>query len=89
MKTHPVGAELFHADGQTDMTKLIAFFFFFLQFCECVFKKNLYLSTKPRHNILKRDYFLCSLYAMSDMKIAMLNLTIHSYCALLVNNTVF
>jgi len=22
MKIHPVGAELFHADGQTDMTKL-------------------------------------------------------------------
>jgi hypothetical protein len=26
MTIHPVGAELFHADGQTDMTKLIAAF---------------------------------------------------------------
>ena len=25
MKIRPVGAELFHADGQTDITKLIAF----------------------------------------------------------------
>ena len=23
MKVHPVGAELFHADGQTDVTKLM------------------------------------------------------------------
>jgi hypothetical protein len=27
MKTRPVGAELFHADGRTDMTKVIVFFF--------------------------------------------------------------
>jgi len=27
MKIHPVGAELFHADGQTDMTKLIVAFY--------------------------------------------------------------
>jgi len=27
MKIRPVGAELFHADGQTDMTKLIVAFF--------------------------------------------------------------
>jgi len=26
MKIHPVGAELFHADGRTDMTKLIVSF---------------------------------------------------------------
>jgi hypothetical protein len=26
MKIRPVGAELFHADGRTDMTKLIAAF---------------------------------------------------------------
>jgi hypothetical protein len=26
MKIRPVGAELFHADGQTDMTKLIVVF---------------------------------------------------------------
>ena len=26
MKIHPVGAELFHADGQTDRTKLIVAF---------------------------------------------------------------
>jgi len=26
MKIHPVGAELFHADGQTDMTKLMVAF---------------------------------------------------------------
>jgi hypothetical protein len=26
MKIRPVGAELFHADGQTDMTKLIVAF---------------------------------------------------------------
>ena len=26
MKIRPLGAELFHADGQTDMTKLIAAF---------------------------------------------------------------
>jgi hypothetical protein len=26
MKIRPVGAELFHADGETDMTKLIAAF---------------------------------------------------------------
>jgi hypothetical protein len=26
MKIRPVGAELFHADGQTDMTKLILTF---------------------------------------------------------------
>jgi hypothetical protein len=26
MKIHPVGAELFHADGQTDLTKLIVAF---------------------------------------------------------------
>ena len=26
IKIHPVGAELFHADGQTDMTKLIVAF---------------------------------------------------------------
>jgi len=26
MKTRPVGAELFHADGQTDMTKLTVAF---------------------------------------------------------------
>jgi hypothetical protein len=26
MKIHPVGAELFRADGQTDMTKLIVAF---------------------------------------------------------------
>jgi len=25
MKIRPVGAELFHADGQTDMTKLVVF----------------------------------------------------------------
>jgi len=29
MKIHPVGAELFHADGQTDMKKLIGAFFNF------------------------------------------------------------
>ena len=26
MKIHPLGAELFHADGQTDMTNLIVVF---------------------------------------------------------------
>jgi len=26
MKIHPVGAELFHADGRTDTTKLIVIF---------------------------------------------------------------
>ena len=26
MKIHPVGVELFHADGETDMTKLIVAF---------------------------------------------------------------
>jgi hypothetical protein len=26
MKIHPVGAELFHTDGRTDMTKLIVAF---------------------------------------------------------------
>ena len=26
MKIHPVGAELFHADGRTDITKLIVTF---------------------------------------------------------------
>jgi len=26
MKIHPVGAEMFHANGRTDMTKLIAIF---------------------------------------------------------------
>ena len=26
MKIHPVGAELFHVDGQTDMTKLTVTF---------------------------------------------------------------
>ena len=30
MEIHPVGAELLHADGQTDMTKLIVTVFFFL-----------------------------------------------------------
>jgi len=32
MEICPVGAELFRADGRTDMTKLIMAFF--LQFCE-------------------------------------------------------
>jgi len=27
MKIRPVGAELYHADGRTDMTNLIVFFF--------------------------------------------------------------
>jgi hypothetical protein len=31
MEIRPVGAELFHADGQTDMTKLV---FAFRTFCE-------------------------------------------------------
>jgi hypothetical protein len=31
MKIRPVGGVLFHADGQTDMTKVIVVF---LQFCE-------------------------------------------------------
>ena len=31
MKIRPVGAELFHADGQTDVTKLIVAF---SQYCE-------------------------------------------------------
>jgi len=31
MKIHPVGAELFHADGQMDMTILIALFLAVLQ----------------------------------------------------------
>jgi len=36
MKIRPVGGVLFHADGQTDMKKVIVFFF--LQFCERVKK---------------------------------------------------
>ena len=32
MKIRPVGAELFHADGHTNMTKLIVVFFFFCNF---------------------------------------------------------
>jgi len=28
MTLHPVEAELFHADGRTDLTKLMVFFFF-------------------------------------------------------------
>jgi len=29
MKIHPVGADLFHADGQTDVTKLMVAFYNF------------------------------------------------------------
>jgi len=37
MKIRPVGAELFHADGQTDMTKLIvAFSQFFERAQKCI-----------------------------------------------------
>jgi len=35
MKIRPVGAELFHADGQTDMANLIAAF---RNFCERAYK---------------------------------------------------
>jgi len=32
MEIRPVGASLFHADGQTDMTKILVAF---RNFCEC------------------------------------------------------
>jgi len=35
MKIRSVGAELFHADGLRDMTKLVVAFF---QFCKCTNK---------------------------------------------------
>jgi hypothetical protein len=35
MKIRPVGAELFHPDGQTDITKLIVIF---RNFCERAYK---------------------------------------------------
>jgi hypothetical protein len=77
-----VGAELFHADGQmdgqtvreTDMTKLI------IVFCNSVhvLKKRKICTCPPNHIIIsqmtvifKTDYFLCSLYAMSDIKYTM------------------
>jgi len=37
MKIRPVGAKFFHADGRTDMTKLISLF---SQFCECAQKRT-------------------------------------------------
>ena len=35
MKIRPVGPELFHADGRTDMSKLMVAF---RKFCECALK---------------------------------------------------
>jgi len=35
MKIHPEGAELFHADGQTDMTNLIVAFHSFANALKC------------------------------------------------------
>jgi len=42
MKIHPVGAELFHLDGQTDMTKLVVAFY---NFVNAPKKKDPVLST--------------------------------------------
>ena len=75
MKTHPVGAELFHADGETDMTKLRVVYCNFVN----VPKKRTFVSahhtTSQMIVIFKRDYFLCSLYAMPDMKFTMFKLS--------------
>jgi hypothetical protein len=39
MKIRPVGAEFFHADGETDMTKLMAAFRNFAETRENIFVK--------------------------------------------------
>jgi hypothetical protein len=51
MKIRPVGAELFHADGQTDMTKLIVAFRNFVNAPEsgnqCPFVAEMWISCLP------------------------------------------
>jgi len=51
-------------DRQTDMTKLIGGFFFFFNFVNVPLKKIVPVHQTTGHNIFKRDYFLCSLYAV-------------------------
>jgi inhibitor of KinA sporulation pathway (predicted exonuclease) len=49
MKIHPVGAELFHSDGRTDMKKLIAAFCYFVKAPKKEIKTRM-VSMEKRYN---------------------------------------
>jgi hypothetical protein len=53
MKTRPAETELFHKDGQTDMTKLIAAFSNFAKSSEEFRVLYLLLSSRQSHNLLR------------------------------------